>query len=306
MPSAAKQVIIVHSYHLNFPWVVQYRNGFISAINDVDILEFEMDTKRQPQQKLSSIANDAWRFIKKNNADVVVLADDNALKLLGPRVIAHKIPLVFLGINENPRRYIPMALGASGVLERPLLKRSIAMLKKIDSHYNKVKVLMDDSFTSRAILETSFSNKLSQRILGIDVDTKMLSSKVQWQQEVLLSKSQGYQAIIVAVYATLQDNKGNTPTTNEISTWTSVYTPLPLFSFWSFSVGKGKAIGGLTISGIHQGHEAAKKVNHYLKQGYFKKITTGKRGAFLFSNYELKRWNINLPNAIHSQAQFID
>jgi len=302
----AKPVIIIHSYHVDFPWVQQYRAGFFQQISTTDILEYEMDTKRQPSEKFTAIAKGAWQFIKQNKPAVVVLADDNALRMLGPKLIRHNIPLVFLGINENPRRYISLLGDVSGVLERPLLKRSVAMLKKIDPSYIKIKVLMDKSYTSLAILETSLNNRRSQRILGIEVDTKIVDSAQQWRQEVLKSKVEGYQAVIVAVYAAITDSSGVTVSTDSLSEWSSKYSPVPLFAFWSFSVAKGKAIGGLTISGKDQGSEAAKKVNHYISYGEFTKVVTGKRGTFLFSKHELKRWDIKLSAAIRQQEKFVD
>jgi len=52
MPSAAKKITIIHSYHLDFPWVAQYRSGFFSVVPNAEIIEYEMDTKRQPKKNL--------------------------------------------------------------------------------------------------------------------------------------------------------------------------------------------------------------------------------------------------------------
>lgn len=302
----AKQVVFIHSYHLTFPWVQQYREGFLNNVIDVNLSEFEMDTKRQAPVRISEIANSAWKFILKNKPDIVVLADDNALKHLGPRLVKHNIPIVFLGINENPRHYIPISPIVTGVLERPLLKRSVSMLRKLSPGINKVKVMMSESVTARVILKTAFNNRTNHQLAGITVDTNIIKSYTQWQQAVINSKSQGYNAIILATYATFLDSEDNGIDIDTITEWTGANSPIPVFSFWSFSIGKGKAIGGLVLSGKHQGSEAAEKVNDFLLHGYMGKISTPERGTLMFNRHELQRWQIVPPQAILENAIFIE
>ena len=154
----ATNLVFIHSYHFAYPWVEQYRSGFMSTVDNVKLYEFEMDTKRRPSNEFSLIADQAWQYIMQNSAEIVVLADDNALRLLGPRLVKNQIPTVFLGINGNPRDYIELTTKISGALERPLMKRSVSMLKGVLPGLQKVLVLMDNTVTSDAILLNSFSN----------------------------------------------------------------------------------------------------------------------------------------------------
>lgn len=298
----AKRVVFIHSYHLHYPWVEQYSSGFLSTIDDITLFEYEMDTKRKHQHDFLNIADNAWLFIQQHQPDLVVLADDNALKMLGPRLLNKNIPIVFLGINANPRNYLSLRANISGVLERPLMKRSVAMLKQIDPKYRRVKVLMSNSVSSRVILNTSFSNKNRQKIMGIDVTSSMLDTFQAWKKEVSISKKEGYQAIILATYGALKDNKQQHVPLNTVSEWTSKHSPIPVFAFWSFSVGKNKAIGGFLISGRQQGIEAAKKVNYFFKTGNMPHISTPTQGTLMFSQHELDRWKITLPKQISDQA----
>ncbi|MDP2562052.1 ABC transporter substrate-binding protein [Psychrobium sp. 1_MG-2023] len=297
----AAKVLLIHSYHLEYPWVQEYRNGFLAAIDDVSLVEYEMDTKRKPAHQFPQIANDAWAFIQENNPSIVVLADDNALKLLGPRLIEQKIPIAFLGINSNPRAYIPLTGQVTGVLERPLMKRSVTMLKKLIPDLKDVKVMMDNTVTSHAILETSFENRLMQKISGINIQTVLVSTYKQWQVEVRNSAQQGYQAIIIANYAGLKTHERTIPL-NEASEWTSKFSHIPVFAFWSYSIGQDKAIGGLIISGLEQGKSAAKKVNLYLRTGEMARITTPQRGTLKFSQHELTRWGLKPPKEIEQRG----
>jgi len=306
LPVLAKQVILIHSYHLEYPWVAEYRNGFIESLEAGQLLEYTLDTKRQPSENFAKIADYAWNYIQRHQPDIVVLADDNALKLLGSRLIENGIPIVFLGINNNPRQYVRLSERVTGVLERPLMKRSIASLKKINPSLTKIKLLTDDTTSSKAMLKTSLNDATSQSIHHIRVDMRIVKTAAQWREEVLSSKAQGYQAIVIALYARLENAQGEISTLNEISEWTSRFSPIPVFAFWAISVGKDKAIGGLLISGHHQGVEAAIKVNNFFNNGALCRITTPQRGNFIFSRQQLKRWNITLPPEIAAQTTYVD
>ncbi|MBD1558868.1 hypothetical protein HC752_18195 [Vibrio sp. S9_S30] len=304
--SFAKELVFIHSYHFEYPWVEEYREGFHSEIENMNIHDFQMDTKRKPVSQFPAIADKAWAFIQQHNPDIVVVSDDNALKYLGPRLIESNIPTFFLGINANPRNYVPITPNISGVLERPLMKRSVYMISKVLPDVAKVRVLMDGTVTSHAILNTSFSNKLTQDINGITVDTSLISKYELWESNVLKAKQQGYDAIIIANYAALKDESGRHYSLDEVSTWTSENSPLPVFAFWSYSVGKGRAIGGLSISALEQGIEVAKLINEYNETGDMPTIITPKKGVFIFSKKELKRWQLSMPSDIATKAEMLD
>ncbi len=298
----ATDIVFVHSYHLEYPWVKEYRDGFLATIETHSISEYQMDTKRRPAGDFDQIANETWKFIADVNPKLLVVADDNALRLLGKRIQTDNTPLIFLGINANPRHYLKLGKNVSGALERPLLKRSVMMLNTILPEIKKIKVLMDSNPTSYAILETSFDDKFNQNISGTQVDIKLQKNYADWRSSVKQSESEEYDAIIVANYAALSNESGDNVSLNEVSEWTSANSPVPVFAFWAYSIGDGKAIGGLTISGTQQGIEAAKKANQFFVTGKLPSISTPARGTFLFSEHELNRWGIQLPENIDNKS----
>ncbi|USD66655.1 hypothetical protein J4N39_06640 [Vibrio sp. SCSIO 43136] len=302
----AKNLVFIHSYHFEYPWVGEYRIGFLNSIDEVTIHDFQMDTKRKPASEFEAIADQAWKFIESKNADLVLLADDNALKFLGPRLVSKEIPFIFLGINANPRNYIPITSVSSGVLERPLLKRSVFMVNKVIPGVKRVLVLMDSAHTSNAIIETAFNNKMKQDVLGIYVETRKTEDFATWQREIVDSEANGFDAVIIANYAALSDVHGQNVSLDDVSEWTSKNTPLPLFAFWSYSVGENKAVGGLSISALEQGITAAEQANEFLRSGTMPPIITPKRGAFIFSRSELAKWGLELPEDILSKAVLKD
>ncbi|WP_102521557.1 ABC transporter substrate-binding protein [Vibrio tapetis] len=296
----------IHSYHFGYLWVQDYRRAFFEYVDDsVVIEEFEMDTKRHfSQQDLREATKRAKQFYRETKPDMVVLADDAALQHIGPYIQSYDIPIFFSGINNNPRNYIDLNSNVSGVLERPLLLRSASMLAHIIPDLEKIKVLMDASTSSRAILETSFANKMNQTITGIQLGGVMLNSFSEWQQEVMQAKSEGYDAIMLLVYSCLEGEEGVYLTTKQVDSWTSEHSELPVFAGWEFSIGKGRAIGGFSLSGYEQGKALAEQVNHYVANNEMPIVVTPKKGAYVFSQYEIERWNIRLPNSIDSQTLY--
>ncbi len=71
------------------------------------------------------------------------------------------------------------------------------------------------------------------------------------------AKKEGYGAIILGLYHTLVDDRGRHVDDEQVARWTSKHSPVPVFGFWDFSVGKGLAMGGLTLDSEPQGREAA-------------------------------------------------
>ncbi len=302
----ALKLSFIHSYHFDYLWVQDYRRAFFEYVDDsIVVEEFEMDTKRRfSQQDLHSSVKNAKQFVKQTKPNLVILADDAALQYVGPYVQSFDIPIFFSGINNNPRNYIDLNNNVSGVLERPLLLRSASMLGHIIPGLSRIKVLMDASTSSKAVLETSFANKMNQTITGITLDGIMLNRFDEWQQEVISAKTEGYDAIMLLVYSRLKGEETGYLTTKQVDSWTSKHSELPVFAGWEFSIGKGRAIGGFSLSGYEQGKALAEQINYYVANKRMPTVVTPKKGAYVFSQYELERWNILLPNSIDRQTQY--
>lgn len=134
-----KSILLIDSYHKEYEWCKSYRIGLYQGLKDTEVnfTHFEMDTKRLPSSMYQKKAAFAFETYKRVKPDLVILGDDNALKYVGKMLLNTITPVVFLGINNNPRAYIPMGQNITGVLERPLIKRSIMETSYILS-FNKI------------------------------------------------------------------------------------------------------------------------------------------------------------------------
>lgn len=305
-----KKIFVIESYHVEYPWDKSYKEGLQSELkNKYELRYFQMDTKRLPKDEHSRMAEKAYEQFKKEKPDLLVLADDAALKLVGPKVANQPIPVVFLGINNNPRNYFEkMPSNFTGVLERPLFRRSVSYIKNIFPNCKKILSLWDADITSTVSIADMFGTEATLNVSGIDVTYKSIQSWTDWQKTVL-SLNKEYDLVIVGLYHTIKDEAGKQVDAESVVKWTSLNSPIPTFAFWDFAVGVDKVIGGYVLYGKSQGIEAASIILKILEKGVspdsmppvFKD-----EGQFLFSKKQLDKWKIQLPSNIKEQSSFID
>lgn len=308
---AAQKVLVIESYHSEYLWDQSYLKGIRDTLgNEYQVLTFQMDTKRVPKDEYQAKADQAWAYYEETKPDIVILGDDNALKFLGQRFNDSGTPTVFLGINSNPRALgVQKMKNVTGVLERPLFKRNIANLNKImGGKLRSLLVLFDSGNTSKAAVDEAFKGKSTLKVGKVKAKLQLIGEEERWHQVVKDAKAAGHQAIIVGLYHTIVNDAGKHIPANDVLSWTSENTSVPAFSFWDFAVGKGKGIGGLVIFGEEQGQLAAGMVKKILSGAKPSEITPiiAKKGRYYFSQAELDKWQLTLPEAIKAKATIID
>lgn len=305
-----KSILVVESYNAEYSWDASYKKALQDNLGAKYKLEFfEMDTKRLSTDQHQKMSDLAWKKYLDLKPDLVVLGDDAALKYLANRFIETKTPVVFLGINNNPRTYITTpAKNFTGVLERPLLKRSIANLHELLPAAKKVLVLFDNDLTAQVVKKESFYDKGSIDVGGITVDLRLLGTLDAWHETILSTKGQ-YDAIIIGLYQAVKNTDGTPANPEELITWASKNTPVPPFAFWDFGVGANKSIGGLVLDGKSMGESASVMVKKILEEGATPSsiiFDFNNRGLFLFSKAQLTKWKLTLPKDILSKATLVD
>jgi ABC-type uncharacterized transport system substrate-binding protein len=258
-----------------------------------------MDTKRHPDDNFDKIAEQALAFYKKIKPDLVVLGDDNAINYLANEIASQGTPVVFLGMNENPRhKGLVGHPKITGVLERPLLKRNISEMSQLMGGIKKALVLFDSSNVALTAIEDEFKTQTDLRVGQTRVNSQLIGDYSLWQEAVLNARKNGYEAIFIGLYHTLVDADGKHVSEQTVLEWTSAHSPVPLFCFWEFAVGKGRAIGGLVLDGHDQGTKAAELVNAILAGAQPKTLAprAALRGEYVFSKHELARWQLTLPD----------
>jgi ABC-type uncharacterized transport system substrate-binding protein len=139
------------------------------------------------------------------------------------------------------------------------------------------------------------------------VQLELVGEEQKWH-DIINSTPGKYDAVVVGLYHTLVNGRGENVDSGEILSWTSANTKVPLFAFWDFTVGSGKTAGGLVLFGKVQGQEAAKVAQRIFAGEKTESIlpSIAMKGRFYFSESELKRWGLTLPERIKGQATLIE
>ena len=308
--SGVKKILIISSYHKEYEFQIEYINEIKNVVGkNYEYYNFYMNTKHIKKEEFIGKSNEAFAYYKQVKPDLVVLGDDSAFSLLKDRFSKEIIPVVFLGINNNLRNYFKIRpTNFTGVLERPLYQRNITFIKECIPKLKRILIIYDNSNTSQFIVKEAFAGKTNGKILNVEINIINTDSYEKWK-DIVLNESSEYDAVVLGLYSTLRDKNDKVMDENSVLQWTSKNIKKPLFGTWSFSVGKGKTIGGLVLSGKDQGNEAGKIIKKILEKKE-KPISiypvTALNGEYLISQSELKRWNIEIPSKYKEQINFVE
>ncbi|CAH8208088.1 hypothetical protein L9W73_07805 [Vibrio aestuarianus] len=304
-PSAlAEKILVIESYHQHNEWDQSYLKALKHTLTPRYELEnFEMNTKRIPASQYSVMAEKAFAAYQQAKPDVVVLGDDNALVYMLPKLYNEPISIVFLGINDNPRKLIMQYRGqakVTGILERPLFVKTMGEIgRMLEEDKRKVLVLFDSGNTAKIALEYMKTQvSMIENNLGITTEISSITTDREWYEQINTANKRGFGAIVVGLFQTLMDDAGNHVDAEKIMTWTNQNTQVPLFGFWDFSIGKGKAAGGVVLAGSDQGQMAADIVVRILDHNEDASqipIQIGLQGKAIYHADEMARWGLSIP-----------
>lgn len=301
-------ILIIESYHKEYPWTDNCNKGIRSIIRGKhDIQRFYMDTKRLPATKFDEAATQAWNSYLALKPDLVILADDNAISRLSERLGKTDTPVIFLGMNANPRRYgIHKLANFTGALERPIFKRSLLLVDQLlkDLPNRKILVLFDSGHTSVATLEHINRSNSSMTIGRSQVEFELVSNITQWKSLIKQSKTKGFDAIFIGLYHTIIDENADYVAPDQIMQWTKLNSPLPHFGFWDFSISSNGNIGGYVLDGFLHGQLAGELAMKVLSGTPVSKIPYlhDKKGQYMFSISGVEKWQLDIPEKVREQV----
>ncbi|MCJ2163412.1 MULTISPECIES: ABC transporter substrate binding protein [unclassified Pseudodesulfovibrio] len=305
MPSLAEQrtVLIVYSYDEGLAWTRQCDKGIREALpGDVSIERLFMDTKRIPQEKFISRAEMVVKEFRRIQPDLVMVSDDTALRLVGPEIAATGVPVVYFGINGNPRDYfVSLPKNVTGLIERIPLLHWVRILFDIIPEADSLLVLMDTSPTADAIIKSSFRGRDWIEFEEKTVGWKKATDWADWQRSVLESESE---IILMPIYHSLKNENGTHIPYDEVVSWTSKNSPVPVFATQDYAVGDQGVIGALVVFGEEHGRLAGVIAKKILDGISVLDLSTAddQHGIMYFNPKGLKRFDIHLPKAFEGKV----
>jgi len=300
-----KTVLVIYSYDEGLAWTRQCDQGIRESLPPyVTIKRIYMDTKRIPAARFPERAQEVLREFEQIRPDLVMLSDDNALQLVGPAIAATGTPVVYFGINGNPRDYFEfLPKNVTGIIERIPLFRWVRVLLDVVPKTTSVLVLADDSRTADAIIEASFKQKTRVNISGVDVYWAKAESWEEWQRYVL---EEPCDFIVMPIYHALKDSRGTPIPYDEVIRWTSRNSRVPVFASQDYAVADDGVVGSLVIVGEEHGRLAGKMAKAILEGVPDQYVLTAddQKGVFYFNKYQLKRYGLVLTQMLRDEAEY--
>lgn len=304
--SQAEDVLIIESYNSSFKWDQEYVDAVRAELEPgYSVARVAMETNGLDKKYFSAAAYRTFQAYLTIKPKVVVLGDDTALNYMLPLLYQEPINIVFLGINGNPRQLIKRYQGSArvtGVLERPYFIETIGEIAKMLPVDRRKLLILFDSGSISPIARTYMQQKyqLIAQNMNLDIQFEEIATEREWQQAVNGSRQQGYGAILLGVYHNLLNSDGKRVDDQQLLSWTSQNSPLPVFALWNFSVGIGKAIGGVVVTGEEQGRLAGQIALDILDNGTDANtipIRSQHEGFAVYSKREMDRWGLTAPKS---------
>lgn len=208
------RVLLVHSYHFNYPWTRGINQAVASYFNlqldhsghvvsdqpgPVELKIVYMDTKRRTDTEfIRAAALKAKDVIDQWKPEVVIISDDNAAKyLVLPYYHSSPLSIVFCGINWSADEYNFSAANITGMVEVQLVDQLVEIMK-IYSKGERVAFLKGDDPSARK--EAGFYEKN----YGLRLDKRFVRSYADWKSEFLRLQQEA-DMILLGNTATIAD-----------------------------------------------------------------------------------------------------
>ncbi len=191
--SEPPRILLVNSYHYQFPWTRGITNGVASFFNvvlddegevasvdnsTVELRILYMDTKRNTDEHfIQNSAAFANKEINKWQPDIVITSDDNAAKyLIVPYLKDGAVPVIFCGINWSVDEYGFPASNVTGMIEVQLVGQLITIMKQY-AKGKKIAFLKGDDYSARK------EARFYEERYGVRLDKRFVTDFAQWKAE---------------------------------------------------------------------------------------------------------------------------
>ncbi|MCX8031535.1 MAG: PAS domain S-box protein [Thermodesulfovibrionales bacterium] len=256
-----KKILILHSYHIGYPWSDGIQKGLSEQLNKVsnlDIYTEYMDLIRNKNEesyleKLESL------FIKKYTSknfkfDVIISVDDDAFFFLLSRRdrFFKDTPIVFCGVNDFKKDYLQGYKNITGINETKSIKETVQLAISLGKNASKLGVIggsrLAEERNLNAFREAISKMKINLKIVyltGLEFEDLISELKAFGPNDLLLYLSY------------LQTPSGKHFESDEIIKIISEKTDAKIFAVNDHLI-KFNVIGGKVVYSFLQGSYAAK------------------------------------------------
>lgn len=193
--AAAKKCLFISSYHKGYAHADQIEAGVRATLKDqCELRQYDMDTKRRKSKtdiKNSALA--AKAIIESWKPDVVITADDNAVKhLIEPFYKDKKTPFVFSGLNWTAAEYGLPYSNATGMIEVAPVGVMLDRAASIVPQFRRAFYLGADALSEQKNLKR-FQTAAKKK--GFVLDHALVGSTKEWIETY--ARAQEYDLVII-------------------------------------------------------------------------------------------------------------
>ncbi len=261
-PLAESRVLLVHSYHPEYPWVATITRGVQETLegNGVEFEVFYMDTKRKTDERWKVRAGElAEQKVEEYKPDVVIAADDNAQQYFAMKYIGKPLPFVFCGVGADPSKYGYPASNITGVLERPHFRSTLEYAHALRP-IKRIAVMSSNDPTSVAAFAFMKEDYIDTEV----VEWNLVSDFDKWK-ETVKRYNETVDAFVIRSYQTVkQPGSRENVAPREVMAWTAKHATVPTLAFHDFEIEDG-VLMGVVKSGEEEGRKAARYAVEILK-----------------------------------------
>ncbi|MFW7524749.1 EAL domain-containing protein [Vibrio ostreicida] len=252
-----KDVLILHSYHQGFAWTDSFQLGLNDVLRDQGISTrvVYLDSKRlQNPAYLQQLHKLYQTKLSHEHFSAIVVSDNNALDLV--QKLSSEVgntPVIFGGINDySPEMH--SKLYATGVTEDIDIKRSLALIQRIQPQTTKIHIITDYSSTGAAVrkqVNHFLDANPSYRHL-IEMRTPATYEKlIEFSRSLDITSS-------VLFWLYFRDKEG---VLSDESQWKALnqWSKAPIYMVHDMGLGFG-AVGGVIQSGRAQGQQTGRQL----------------------------------------------
>jgi len=301
------KVLIVHSYNPEYVWVQRINTGIMKELADlpVEMKMFYMYTKRKSDEALRVAAgNEAAKIVVEWKPDIVIASDDAAQKYFASRYVGDdNLPIVFCGVNGDPKDYGYPASNVTGVLERPYFEETLKFLAVLRPGFKRIAIISEDPSTAE--LDARF---VSTAPPPFEVQSYTTCKDFdQWQKAVKDAQNKADAIGVCTYHAVKRTGTNDNMPPAEIMRWTLDNSALPVIGFLDFVIENG-ALCGVVESAEEQGLRAGQMAKAILggkKPSEFPIVQSGVHGRKMLNIDTAQKLGIAVPDSLYKLVEIV-
>ncbi len=299
-----KKVLVVMSYHPEYAWQQELRQGIESVLSDARIKYFYMNTKKNLAGGHAK-AKEAFALYKEFLPDVVIAADDNAQSMFVAPYLKDKVktPVIFCGVNHEAAKYGYPASNVTGVVERFHWREGLNFLKLIAPGTKKAAIIYNDTPSTLAVID-QIRDEMPEYPVEI-IEFVKVNTVADLKNSVINMRAKA-DALLLLALAGIRDQNG-TPLESEEATLlvTDIWNKPTLGqSSWQLKVG---VLCAVAKTGQEQGDLAARMALDIFKGNSIQDIpiTWNKNGRRMVNMTTAKKLGIKLNPSVITATEIV-